>query len=116
MYICGGITQCDLRHSVFGISEFYWWDGPGIVSQWGRDFPHPSRPALGPTQLLVQWVTTLLPGAKWLWRGVVLTTHPIQRRGQRKSRAIPLLLIWTSIACSRVNFIFERVSAPFQVL
>jgi hypothetical protein len=25
-------------------------DGPGIESRWGRDFPHPSWPALGPTK------------------------------------------------------------------
>jgi hypothetical protein len=30
--------------------------GPGIESRWGRDFLQPSRPALGPTQLYLQWV------------------------------------------------------------
>ena len=28
----------------------------GIKFQWGRDFPHPSRLALGPTQPPIQWV------------------------------------------------------------
>jgi len=32
----------------------YGLDGPGIKSRWGRDFPHLSGRALGPTQPPVQ--------------------------------------------------------------
>jgi len=37
--------------SSVGIATCYGLDGTGIEYWWGRDFPLPSRPALGPTQL-----------------------------------------------------------------
>jgi hypothetical protein len=54
------IFQCGHGSSV-GIASGYGLDGPGIESQWGRDFPHLSRPALGSTQPPVQWI----PGLSW---------------------------------------------------
>ena len=46
------------RDSSVGILTRYWLDDPGIESRWGRDFPHPSKPTLGPTQPPIPW----LPG------------------------------------------------------
>jgi hypothetical protein len=57
-------TNCTGRDSSVGIATRYGLDGPEIESRWGRDFPQPSRPALGPTQPPVQWVPGLFPGSK----------------------------------------------------
>ena len=50
------VTEQCWPGSVAGIATDYGLEGPGIQSRWGRDFPHQSKPALGPAQLSMQWV------------------------------------------------------------
>ena len=69
------ISPCGGRDSSVGIATRYGLDGPEIECRWWRDFPHPSRPALGPTQPPVQWVPGL--SRRYSGRGVVLSPTPI---------------------------------------
>ena len=62
------------RDSSVGIATHYGLDGPGIESRWGRDFPHPPRSALGPTQPPIHCVPGLYRGQNG--RGVALTIQP----------------------------------------
>jgi hypothetical protein len=71
------------RDSVVGIATRYGMDGPEIKSRWGRDFPHPSRSALGPTQPPVQWYRVSFPGVEWPGRGV---DHPLPSSAKVKER------------------------------
>jgi hypothetical protein len=43
------VRVCSRPGSSVGIATGYGLDGPGIESQWGRNFSQLSRPALGPT-------------------------------------------------------------------
>jgi hypothetical protein len=54
--------------SSVGIATGYGLDGPGIESRWEREFPHLSRPALGPTH------NGSFPGVE-SGRGVTLTPY-----------------------------------------
>ena len=60
--------SCD---SSVGIATRYGLHGSEIESRYGRDFPHPSRPALGPTQPSIKWNSGSFPGCKaaeaWRW-------------------------------------------------
>ena len=51
--IATGVYIVD-RNSPIGVATRYGLDDPGIECRWRPDFPHPSRPALGPTQPPIQ--------------------------------------------------------------
>jgi hypothetical protein len=58
--------------SSVGIATGYGLDGRGIESRWGRDFPHLSRPALGPCTVGTGSFSGVESG-----RGVSLTPQPL---------------------------------------
>ena len=70
------------RDSSVGIATRYGLFGPEIEFRWGRDFPHPSRPALGPTQPRTQWVPDFFPRHK-AGRGV---NHPPSSSAEVKEK------------------------------
>ena len=80
------------RDTSVDITAGYELDGPGIEFQRGRDFPHLSRPVLGPTQPRVQWVPGLSWGKKRPGRDADSSSLLVP---WSRSRAIPLLPLWT---------------------
>jgi len=52
------------KDSSVGRATCYGVGGTEIESRWGRGFPHPSRPTLGPTQPPVQYQYQVFPGGK----------------------------------------------------
>ena len=50
------------RDSSVGLATVYRLDGSVIESRLGRDFPHLSRPVMGPTRPPIQWVPGLSRG------------------------------------------------------
>jgi hypothetical protein len=59
--------------SSVGIVTQHMLDDLGIESQWGQDFLHPSRPALGPTQPPIYGMLGFSRGVNWLGHGI---DHP----------------------------------------
>jgi hypothetical protein len=80
------------RDSSVGIATHYELDGPGIEFPWGRDFPHQSRPELGPTDHPIPWVSVISRGVKQSGRGA---DHPSLSRAEVKER-VELYLYSTS--------------------
>ena len=70
------------RDSAVGIATRYGLDGSVIESRRGRDFPPPSKPALGSTQSPIQWVPGLSRG-KRPRRGV---DHPLPSSAKFEGR------------------------------
>jgi len=85
------VIICIRRHSIVGIATFYSLDGAGFELRWGGDFPHPSRPALGPTSCTN--VTEYFPGIKLPGRGFA---HPPPPGAQVKER-VELILHFPSL-------------------
>ena len=71
------------RDRVVGTATHYGLGGPGIKSQWGRDFrTHPDQP-WGPPSLRCNEYRVFFPGVKRQWRGV---NHPPPNSAEVKEK------------------------------
>ena len=80
---------CAVLNSSVGTTTRYGWTVPGIESRWGRrDYPHPSRPALGHTQPPIRREPSLFRGLKRPGRGVDHTPQLAPRLNREYSYTI----------------------------
>jgi hypothetical protein len=95
------VTRCRLDGPGFSVNIVirYGLDGPGVESRWRRDFPHPSKPALGPTQPPIHSVPGLCREESGRGLGLAINHPPISSAEEGKSRDIPLLPFWSFMAC-----------------
>ena len=84
------------RVSVVGTATLYGLDVPGIEFQEMREFPQPSRPALGPTQPAIQWPPGIVSGLKRTGRGADHTHHLALRLKKNRAATPPLGLLYCS--------------------
>jgi hypothetical protein len=90
------------RDSVVGIATRYGMDVRGSNPVGDDFFPHPSRPALGPTQPPIQLVTCYFSGSKAAGAWFRPATHLAPRlKKEYNDTSTPLR---TFVACCRVNF------------
>ena len=103
------------RYSIVSTASRYGLDGPGIKSQLGQDFPHPSRPALKPTQRHIKWIHGHSRGGgeavgAWRWPHTPFV-------GDVKERVeLPLLPLWAFMTCYRMNFSLPLSSPVYRLL
>jgi hypothetical protein len=105
IYVCLYVYIYVGRDSSVGIANGYGLVGPWIESQWGQDFLHLFRQALGPTQPVVQWVPGPFSRGKvaGAWCG-----SPTPSCMEVKERVELNLYppFWVFMASLRVNFTF----------
>jgi hypothetical protein len=106
--------------SVVGIATLNGLDGPGIESQWRRDFPTCLDRPWFPPNLLYNGYRAF-PGGKER-PGRELTPHPLLVPWSWKSSAIPLRPLWavrpvqSLSACTRVHFTFFTLFIPTDIV
>jgi hypothetical protein len=89
------------------------WISRGLNPGGGRDFPHPSRPALRPTQPPTQCVLCLSRGVKRPGSGA---DHPPLSRTEIKERVKLYLYLWVFVAWYRVDFTFTFTRSQYTVV
>jgi hypothetical protein len=93
--------------SLYSVAFRYGLDGAGFESRWGRDLPHSSRLALGPTQPPLKRVPAVFPGLKRSGRGI--NTPPPPSSAEVKD--LNGLVLWWNVLVS-----YQLPALPIMIL